>query len=86
MGVNTIKVGSRSSILTITAASHSHSGKYTCAASNAAGTKRFFASLVVHGSVRLQLHRFMHLHAYYMLYIILWDLSTTCKYLMKIDL
>lgn len=50
MGVTTMKVGSRSSILTITSASHGHSGDYTCDASNAAGKQTYTASLIVHGS------------------------------------
>ena len=49
MGVSTMKVGSRSSILSITSATHGHSGEYTCDAGNAAGKQRFSAALTVHG-------------------------------------
>ena len=51
MGVNTMKVGGRSNILTISSATHGHSGQYTCVASNAAGEARHSATLVVHGMV-----------------------------------
>lgn len=52
MGVNTMKVGSRSSILSITSATHGHSGEYTCDATNAAGKQRYSATLTVHGTFR----------------------------------
>ncbi|XP_047472710.1 Down syndrome cell adhesion molecule-like protein Dscam2 isoform X9 [Penaeus chinensis] len=48
MGVTTVKLGSRSSILSIEHVTHGHSGVYTCVASNAAGEDRFGASLTVH--------------------------------------
>ena len=54
MGVNTMKVGARSSILSITSATHGHSGVYTCVAANKAGEKRHSASLVVHGRSPMQ--------------------------------
>ena len=50
MGVTTMKVGGRSSILSITSATHGHSGEYTCDATNAAGKQRYSASLTVHGT------------------------------------
>ena len=50
MGVTTMKVSGRSSILSITSATHGHSGEYTCDATNAAGKHRYSATLTVHGS------------------------------------
>lgn len=49
MGVTTVKLGSRSSILSIEHVTHDHSGKYTCAASNTAGEAQFSATLSVNG-------------------------------------
>lgn len=49
MGVTTVKLGSRSSILSIEHVTHGHSGEYTCVATNAAGEDRSRASLTVHG-------------------------------------
>lgn len=54
--INTVKLGSRSSVLTITETDHSHSGMYTCAASNAMGMHKSSASLVVHGSHKTNLY------------------------------
>ena len=51
MGVTTMKVGGRSNILSISSATHGHSGEYTCDASNAAGRQRYSASLTVHGTI-----------------------------------
>ena len=45
-----MKVGSRASILSITSATHGHSGEYTCDATNAAGKQRYSARLTVHGT------------------------------------
>ena len=55
MGVTTMKVGSRSSILSIASATHGHSGEYTCDATNAAGKQRFAATLTVHGTFSLMI-------------------------------
>ncbi|KAK3862534.1 hypothetical protein Pcinc_031611 [Petrolisthes cinctipes] len=48
MGVSTMKLGTKSSILSIEHVTHGHSGKYTCVASNRAGEARYSATLVVH--------------------------------------
>ena len=53
MGVTTMKLGSRSSILNIEAVTHGHSGVYTCVASNSAGTDRAKGTLTVHGIILL---------------------------------
>lgn len=50
MGVSTMKLGTKSSILSIEHVTHGHSGKYTCVASNRAGEARYSATLVVHGN------------------------------------
>ena len=50
MGVNTVKLGSKSNILSIDSVTHGHSGDYTCVASNMAGEDRYTASLSVHGN------------------------------------
>lgn len=49
MGVSTMKLGSKSSILSIEHVTHGHSGDYTCVAANPAGEDRYTARLVVHG-------------------------------------
>ena len=49
MGVATVKLGARSSILSIEHVAHDHSGEYTCAASNTAGEDQFSATLSVNG-------------------------------------
>ena len=49
MGVTTMKLGTRSSILNIESVTHGHTGVYTCVATNSAGSDRASASLTVHG-------------------------------------
>lgn len=49
MGINTMNVGSRSNILSITSVKYSHSGEYTCSVSNMAGERRHSAKLIVYG-------------------------------------
>ena len=50
MGVATMKVGTRSSILSITSATYGHSGTYTCDATNNAGKESYSAALTVYGA------------------------------------
>ena len=46
----TSQIGARSSLLMISSISHRHSGKYTCIASNAAGSSSHSAELKVNGN------------------------------------
>lgn len=50
MGVTTMKLGPKSSILSIEHVTHGHAGIYTCVASNIAGEARYSATLHVHGN------------------------------------
>ena len=50
MGVSTVRLSQKSSILSIEHLTHGHSGDYTCVVSNRAGVARFSASLTVHGN------------------------------------
>lgn len=50
MGVRTLKLGGKSSILSIEHVTHGHAGTYTCMVSNFAGKVRYSANLTVHGS------------------------------------
>ncbi len=50
MGISTLKVGARTSILSIERVTSAHTGIYTCTARNAAGEDKFSASLDVSGS------------------------------------
>lgn len=49
LGIMTTKMTSRTSFLSITAATASHSGNYTCVASNTAGSTNHSTVLNVHG-------------------------------------
>ena len=49
MGISTMKVGMRSSILTINSVTHKHVGVYTCSVSNPADEVRHSTTLIVHG-------------------------------------
>lgn len=46
-----LKMGSRTSIISIESVQEYHRGNYTCVASNGSGTSRFTASLSVNGIV-----------------------------------
>lgn len=48
-GIETTKIGSRSSVLNIDSVSADHSGNYTCIARNAAGMRNYTATLNVYG-------------------------------------
>jgi len=48
-GVSIMKLGSKSSVLMVDSLKSSHSGNYTCRASNSAGTDEYSATLVVNG-------------------------------------
>lgn len=50
MGVSTMKLGTKSSILSIEHVTHGHAGVYTCVATNRAGEARYSATLRVHGN------------------------------------
>jgi hypothetical protein len=50
MGINTFKVGARTSILSIETVTAAHSGLYSCVARNSAGEDKFSAPLEVFGS------------------------------------
>ncbi len=49
MGINTMRIGKRTNLLTIDAVASSHMGNYTCVASNNVSTKNYTAQLKVHG-------------------------------------
>lgn len=48
-GITTTNLGSRMSILVINSVGHRHQGKYTCKASNGAGTRTYTTELKVNG-------------------------------------
>lgn len=48
-GIETTKIGSRSSVLNIDSVSADHSGNYTCIARNAAAVRNYTATLSVYG-------------------------------------
>ena len=52
-GITTTKIGTKSSVLQIDALDATHSGNYTCTASNKAGMVRHSAQLTVVGTRRL---------------------------------
>ena len=52
-GITTTKFGAKSSVLQIDSLDASHSGNYTCTASNKAGTVRHSAQLTVVGTQQL---------------------------------
>jgi hypothetical protein len=49
-GVSTLKLNSRSSVLTIDAVTYRHRGEYSCVASNSAGQERYSSVLIVKGT------------------------------------
>lgn len=49
VGISTIKVGDKTSLLTIASAMAAHSGNYTCTASNLAGFTNYTTSVHVNG-------------------------------------
>ena len=49
LGIMTTPIGSRGSMLLITSVGHKHRGKYTCTASNTAGTESKSVNLEVNG-------------------------------------
>lgn len=49
MGINTVRIGKRTNLLTIDAVAASHVGDYTCVASNSVASTNFSAQLQVHG-------------------------------------
>ena len=51
LGISTVRLGTRTSILTIDSVSSKHSGTYTCTARNAAGTVQHSADLIVNGNL-----------------------------------
>lgn len=48
-GIETMKIGSRSSVLNIDSVSGDHAGNYTCIARNAAAVRNYTATLSVYG-------------------------------------
>ena len=50
--LTTTQLGSRTSLLMINAVSYRHSGKYTCNASNLAGSTSYTAELKVNGKIK----------------------------------
>jgi hypothetical protein len=48
-GIHVLRIGSRTSILTIESVRSFHKGSYTCMAANAAGNANFTAHLAVNG-------------------------------------
>ena len=51
VGISTTKIGTRTSLLTISPVVAGHSGEYTCSASNAGGSTNHSAVLLVNGSI-----------------------------------
>lgn len=49
LGIETTKLGDRSSVLTITSAMAAHSGNYTCTASNRAGSTSYTTAIHING-------------------------------------
>lgn len=49
MGIETVKIGKRINLLEIDAVAASHTGNYTCVATNGAGSTNFTAELIVQG-------------------------------------
>lgn len=49
-GIYVLKIGSKTSILTIESVGAYHGGNYTCTATNAAGLSQFTAHLAVNGT------------------------------------
>lgn len=49
-GIETMKIGSRSSVLNIDSVAADHAGNYTCIARNLAAVRNFTATLSVYGS------------------------------------
>lgn len=54
MGINTMKVGTRTSLLSIDRITAAHSGLYTCSARNSVGEAKYSAVLQVKGSTEFQ--------------------------------
>ncbi|ODN02698.1 Hemicentin-1 [Orchesella cincta] len=48
MGINTVRIGKRTNLLTIDAVAASHMGNYTCSASNSVASTNYTAQLTVH--------------------------------------
>jgi hypothetical protein len=49
-GIYVLKIGSKTSVLTIESVRAYHGGNYTCTATNAAGSSQYTAHLAVNGS------------------------------------
>lgn len=49
LGISTMTVGRRSSVLTIESVDHQHAGNFTCNASNRAGVQSYSTELNVYG-------------------------------------
>lgn len=49
MGIETTKLGDRSSVLIINSAMAAHTGNYTCTATNRAGSSNYTTSIYVNG-------------------------------------
>jgi hypothetical protein len=60
-GISTMKIGARASLLTIAAATASHSGEYSCHATNHAGTVVHSATVNVHGTSRVSYPKHIYL-------------------------
>ncbi len=58
-GIETTKIGSRSSVLNIDSVEADHSGNYTCIARNAAAVRNFTATLNVYGRNREKKNQFL---------------------------
>jgi hypothetical protein len=51
MGINTVRIGKRTNLLTIDSVAASHMGNYTCVASNEISSTNYTTQLKVHGKV-----------------------------------
>ena len=50
LGVNVVKLGELSTVLSISSVSEKHAGNYTCTATNVAGVDSYSSTLVVNGN------------------------------------
>jgi len=60
--LTTSQIGSRMSLLIISSVSYRHTGRYTCTASNAAGSDSSSAELKVNGKYNFYITKLRHLY------------------------
>ncbi len=64
--INTMKLGSRGSVLMIDSVNFEHNGLYTCSAKNAIAVANYTAELVVNGKTHKIMHICINLPAYFL--------------------